>query len=91
MVAINFSGEGAAESATITVGAGEVIRARFSEFVASKLRLRIVANSVTTFVEVDDEECWIAPALTGDVVSLVYDGQGNPGAKVTGLLEAITL
>lgn len=91
-VALNFSGPGEAESATMTLASGELARVRFTNVAGSaSLRMKVVAGSVTTFIQIEDDEIWNSPALTGDTLSVVYNGQGNPASVAAGTLENIAL
>lgn len=89
-VAVNFSGADAAESAAITVGSGNMARVRFEALAGSALvRMKVVSGGSTTLVDIDETDLWDSPARAGDVVCLVYNGQGNPASKAIGILEEV--
>ena len=90
-IPLNFSGDGTAESASVTLKSGQIIRARFLTLKGSALlRMKIVVDGVTTLVDIDEGDLWVSPALPGDTVSFVYDGQGNPASACQGIADTLS-
>ena len=90
-IALNFGGAGQAESAAITISGGQLPRVRWTSFGGSAMcRFKIVAGGVTSYVDIDDDQQALGLAFTGDVVSVVYDGQGNPASIAVGVLEGVS-
>lgn len=90
-IALNFAGGDKAESATLTIGAGQLPRVRWTQFVGSaKCQFKIVAGGVTSLVDITDKQQELGLAFSGDVVSVVYDGQGNAKSVAAGVLEGVS-
>jgi hypothetical protein len=65
-------------SATLTISAGQLPRVRWTKFEGSaKAQFKIVAGGVTSYVDINDKQQELGLAFGGDVVSVVYDGQGT--------------
>lgn len=88
-IALNFNGAGQAESASLILSEGQTPRVRWTTIGGSaNCQFKIVSGGVTSYVDITDRQAATAPAVAGDVVSVVYDGQGNPKSIATGVLEA---
>ena len=58
---IGPSGNNVQTSNTVAVAVGEAIRVRFTEFTGpATASLKIVANSTTTLVTIDNKEAWVS-------------------------------
>lgn len=90
----NSTGGGAQEqfSGAVTVGAGEKIRVRFSKCTGeASLALEIVANSVTTFVNIPARDAWASAGVgAGDVCRLRVTLNRDSRSDVEGVLETYT-
>lgn len=90
----NTTGGGAQEqfSGSVTVGAGEKIRLRFSKCTGEvSLALEIVANSVTTFVNIPARDAWASAGVaSGDVCRLRVRLGNDSKSDVEGVLETYT-
>ena len=90
-IALNFSAAGQAESASLILSEGQEPRVRWTTIGGSaNCQFKIVSGGVTSYVDINDKQAATAPAVAGDVVSVVYDGQGNPKSLATGVLEAVS-
>lgn len=76
-------------SAALNVTAGQRVRVRFTRFRGqAECELEIVANNVTSFVDVDDKEAWATGAVAvGDACRVRVDLKGDPLSVVEGILE----
>lgn len=76
-------------SPTVTVGANEKIRARFSNLSGqAEVSLEIVANSVTSFAKISERDAWASAGVaSGDVCRLRVDLRGDDRSVVQGVLE----
>lgn len=91
MADLNFNGGGTGESATITVSAGQLVRVRWTNFGGSAAcRFKTVSGGVTSYQTITDKEIAVAVAFAGDVISVVYDGQGNPASVAQGVFEVVS-
>lgn len=87
-VIFDFVGDGTAESAAMIGKAGNIVRVRVAETVGSaKLQAKIIADGITTLVDIDEFDLWESPARPEDVISIVYNGQGNPASRASGIIE----
>lgn len=85
---IGPTGNNVQTSNTVAVAVGEAIRVRFTEFTGpATASLKIVANSTTTLVTIDNKEAWVSGAVAdGDTCSLEVKLNGS-GSTVAGVIE----
>lgn len=90
-IALDFTGGDKNESATLTISAGQLPRVRWTKFEGSaKAQFKVVAGGVTSYVDINDKQQELGLAFGGDVVSVVYDGQGNAKSAAAGVLEGVS-
>lgn len=87
---INFSGGGSAESGSIAVIVGAMVRVRLSALSQCMLVAKITsASGDTSSITINNGELFELPVAAGDSVQLAYDGQGHDKAICTGFLESV--
>ncbi len=85
----NGTGGQSQTSTAVTVGAGEAVRVRFSNYVGKvQCFLEITANTVVTRVPIDDRSAWATGAVIGgDSVKLLVLMSGDTTGAVSGIIE----
>jgi hypothetical protein len=85
----NLAGSGNQDSATITIGASERLRVRFTSVAGTpNLFLAVTSNGTTSYVLIDNPTAWTTLAvLTGDVVGVRMRGN-SPNDAATGVIES---
>lgn len=80
------------ESSAVSVGAGESLRVRFTDLShGTTARLKIVANSTTTYVEIDRADAWVTGAVAeSDSCTVVAQLGKDSAAKAAGIIETFS-
>lgn len=83
----SLSGNGVAESSTVTLGAGERVVVRFSASPQGRVNIKAVLGGVTSRHPVSSDGFTSDAFVEGTVLSVELDGEGSNRSLCAGIIE----